>query len=82
MIPRNSYKRQIQNALRRSKITALLGPRQCGKTTLAKEIALQIKSHFLDMESPSDRAKLENPELYLKNIQGLIIIDEIQRMPE
>ena len=82
MIPRENYKHQIQNALRRSKITALLGPRQCGKTTLAKEIAIQKKAHYLDVESPSDRAKLQNPESYLKNIPGLIIIDESQLMPE
>ena len=69
-------------SLKRSRITAILGPRQCGKTTLAKEIARNIKSRFLDLESPADRAKLQNPELYLKSIRGLIIIDEIQSMPE
>jgi hypothetical protein len=82
MIQRKQYKIQIRNALRRSKITAILGPRQCGKTTLAKEISLHIKSHFLDLESPTDRAKLQNPEIYLKDIPGLVIIDEIQLMPE
>ena len=82
MIYRKRYIKQIQYSLRRSRITAILGPRQCGKTTLAKEIALNIKSHFLDLESPTDRAKLQNPELYLKSIKGLIIIDEIQLMPE
>ncbi|MCK5673826.1 MAG: ATP-binding protein [Spirochaetales bacterium] len=82
MIQRNLYIHQIQKSLKRSKITAILGPRQCGKTTLAKEISLQTKSSFLDIESPTDRAKLQNPELYLKNISGLIILDEIQLMPE
>ncbi len=82
MIQREHYFLQIKNALRRSKITAILGPRQCGKTTLAKEISHHVKSHFLDLESPSDCAKLQNPELYLENIPGLIIIDEIQRIPE
>ena len=82
MILRENYRRQIQKALKRSKITALLGPRQCGKTTLAKEIAGQTKAHYLDVESPSDKAKLQNPELYLKDIPGLTIIDEIQLMPE
>ena len=82
MIARSNYQLRIQNALRRSKITALLGPRQCGKTTLAKELSSRISSHFLDMESPSDRARLASPELYLKNLRGLVIIDEIQLMPE
>ncbi len=82
MIYREHYIKQIRNSLKRSRITAILGPRQCGKTTLAKEIALNIKSHFLDLESPTDRVKLQNPELYLKHIKGLIIIDEIQLMPE
>lgn len=82
MIQRNLYIHQIHKSLKRSKITAILGPRQCGKTTLAKEISLQVKSSFLDIESPTDRAKLQNPELYLKNISGLIILDEIQLMPE
>ena len=82
MIPRSAYKARILNAIGRSKITALLGPRQCGKTTLAREISQQINSHFLDMESPTDQAKLQNPELYLANIPGMIIIDEIQQMPE
>jgi uncharacterized protein len=82
MIPRIRYNTRILKAFRRSKITALIGPRQCGKTTLAREISHQINTHFLDMESPTDRAKLENPELYLGKIPGLIIIDEIQFMPE
>ena len=82
MIPRNAYKMQVLKALRRSKITALLGPRQCGKTTLAREIAAQMNAHFLDIESPSDMARLQNPELYLRNIKELVIIDECQLMPE
>ncbi len=82
MIYRKQYMEQIMRSLKRSRITAILGPRQCGKTTLAKEIARNIKSRFLDLESPADRAKLQNPELYLKSIRGLIIIDEIQSMPE
>ena len=82
MLKRDRYKAQILNALKHSRITTILGPRQCGKTTLAKEIAGQSDSHFLDMESPADRAKMQNPKLYLAGIPGLIIIDEIQQMPE
>ena len=82
MIPRIRYKAKILDAIRRSKITALLGPRQSGKTTLAREVSQQLNSHFLDLESPTDRAKLQNPELYLERIRGTIVIDEIQQMPE
>jgi predicted AAA+ superfamily ATPase len=52
------------------------------KTTLAREIAKSKASVFLDMESLVDRAKLQNPEMYLESLSGLIIIDEIQQMPE
>ncbi len=82
MLDRTRYKLQIRTALKRSKITAILGPRQCGKTTLSREISRHQSTHFLDLESPSDRTKLQNPELYLSNIPGLVIIDEIQQMPE
>ncbi len=82
MIQRKEYIQKIQTSLDRAKITALLGPRQCGKTTLAREISAFKNSHFLDMESPVDRAKLQNPELYLKSLEGLVIIDEIQLYPE
>jgi len=82
MIERPAYWARILKALGRSKITALLGPRQCGKTTLARGIAEKLDAHLLDLESPSDRTKLQNPELYLRHIPGLIIIDEIQGMPE
>ncbi len=78
MIERTAYKEQSYRALKRSRITALLGPRQFGKTTLAREIAQQVESHFLDLESPTDMDKMQNPELYLSNLHGLIIIDEIQ----
>ncbi len=68
-------------------IVALLGPRQCGKTTLAKEYAKQFKEKdgevfFFDLEDPTDLAKLENPKLALEDLEGLIIIDEIQRRSE
>lgn len=61
----------------------LLGPRQVGKTTLAHEIAQLGPSIYLDLESPTDRAKLAEPELYLSAQEGkLVILDEIQRVPE
>lgn len=65
-------------------VTAILGSRQCGKTTLAKEIIKNIKgSVYLDLERPSDLAKLEDAEWFLSRQKGkLVCIDEIQRRPE
>ncbi len=61
---------------------ALLGSRQVGKTTLARSLQLQKPIHYMDLERPSDLAKLEDPELYLSRFPGhLIILDEIQRLP-
>lgn len=61
----------------------LLGPRQCGKTTLARLYAeSQPLTHFFDCEDPRDLARLENPMLSLEHLEGLIIIDEIQQRPD
>ena len=60
----------------------LLGPRQVGKTTLALTIREQEEAIYLDLESEADRARLSEPELYLKNkLDRLVILDEIHRMP-
>lgn len=62
---------------------ALLGPRQAGKTTLALEVAKGIESIYLDLESPADRARLSDPELYLADHEDkLVILDEVHRVPE
>lgn len=65
-------------------VCALLGPRQVGKTTLAKDYAKQFSEvHFFDLENPLDLSRLENPMLTLSHLQAdLIVIDEIQRRPE
>jgi uncharacterized protein len=69
-------------------IVAILGPRQCGKTTLAREYAkiYQKKKRqpvfFFDLENPTDLARLENPMLALGDLKGLVVIDEIQRRPD
>jgi len=61
---------------------ALLGPRQVGKTTLANEISKRVDSVYLDLESPADRAKLSDPELYLADHEDqLVILDEVHRLP-
>ena len=64
-------------------VVALLGSRQVGKTTLARELKLEKEVHYLDLERPSDLAKLAGPELYLSgHSRKLIVLDEIQRLPE
>src|SRR6266700_966272 len=63
---------------------ALLGPRQVGKTTLALSLTTEADNPavYLDLELPSDRAKLADPELYLSDHEGrLVILDEIHRLP-
>ncbi|OGR28138.1 MAG: hypothetical protein A2X79_00060 [Desulfuromonadaceae bacterium GWB2_53_15] len=82
MITRHHYLASVSEAVRRSPVTALLGPRQCGKTTLARMLAAQQQAHYFDLESPSDRQRLQNPELLLSSLSGLVILDEIQLFPE
>ena len=65
-------------------VTAIIGPRQCGKSTLAKHILSRLPDHlYLDLELPSDLRKLSEPELFLSaNLGSPVCIDEIQRQPE
>ena len=82
MIDRPVYLKQLSRAVKRSPITALIGPRQCGKTTLARMFAKDRTTVFFDLESQLDLNRLQNPELMLGSLRGLVIIDEIQAMPE
>lgn len=62
---------------------AIEGPRQCGKTTLARLVAdSEPEVAFFDLESPADRQRLATPEQTLRPLRGLVVIDEAQRMPE
>ncbi len=84
MIARLAAQQKIREALRRAPICALLGPRQCGKTTIAKEIvAGEVGgAAFFDLESPRDQLRLLNPEMALGSLRGLVVLDEIQTKPE
>ncbi len=75
---------QVIKRLLTNPAVALLGPRQCGKSTLAKHILSHFPNTiYLDLESPTDLYKLENPESYFKlNKNALICIDEVQRAPD
>ena len=71
--------------LKEASVVAILGPRQCGKTTLARQFARREAAapvHRFDLEDPRDLAKLDEPMLALEGLQGLVIIDEIQRRAE
>jgi predicted AAA+ superfamily ATPase len=82
MIPRRLEKRIIQR-ISSNPVVALLGSRQVGKTTLARDLKPGKPIHYLDLERPSDLAKLADPELYLgKFADHLIVLDEIQRLPD
>lgn len=74
VIDRLEYINRLTIAIKRSPITALLGPRQCGKTTLARMIARELEATYFDLESQADLARLQNPELALSSLQNLIII--------
>lgn len=82
MIERTQYSIQLTEALKRSPAVALLGPRQCGKTTLAREIGAQKLANYFDLESPRDQLRLQNPEMELEKRSGLVVLDEIQTFPE
>ena len=82
MIDRFLYQQKLATAVQRSPITALLGPRQCGKTTLARAFAIEKHATIFDLESQPDIRRLQNPELALGSLEGLVILDEIQLMPE
>ncbi|MEN6522151.1 MAG: ATP-binding protein [Anaerolineaceae bacterium] len=82
MIQRSGYLSRLAKAVERSPITALLGPRQCGKTTLARQFAENRNATFFDLESVPDQLRLQNPELVLEGLSDLVILDEIQTMPQ
>lgn len=72
---------RLRLALGRSRIVALLGPRQAGKTTLARQLAVERESTIFDLEDPTDVARLALPKQILEACRGLVILDEIQLMP-
>lgn len=82
---KRSLKRDIERSLKKFPAVSIIGSRQVGKTTLAKEILKDAgrDALYLDLELPSDLNKLHDPELYLReNEDKMIIIDEVQRLPE
>ena len=74
--------RQVQTALRRSRAVALIGPRQCGKTTLARQIVSAGSPNYFDLEDPASLSRLDEPMTALKDLKGIVVIDEVQRRPD
>ncbi len=82
MIDRQTDIHLVRTALRRSRVVALLGPRQCGKTTLARQFVPADSVNYFDLEDPQSLARLSEPNTALRPLKGLVVIDEIQRRPE
>ena len=82
MIDRPGLMEKINTALQRSRVVALVGPRQVGKTTLARRLVAMDSENYFDLEDPISLARLDQPMTALRDLVGLVVIDEIQRKPE
>ena len=80
-IERRALRERVRRSLRDSPVVALVGPRQCGKTTLAREIAGGRRGTYFDLEDPVSLQRLAEPKTALESLGGLIVIDEVQRRP-
>jgi len=82
MIKRAAYKKHVEDALGRSRAVALLGPRQCGKTTLAREIVDIHSPNYFDLEDTASLIGLADPKSALSSLKDIVVIDEVQRRPD
>ncbi|MFQ5719709.1 MAG: ATP-binding protein [Acidobacteriota bacterium] len=81
-VPREAILGTIREALARSPIVVLTGPRQAGKTTLAREILSEDSPNYFDLEDPLSLGRLDEPMTTLGPLEGLVVIDEVQRRPD
>ena len=81
-IARPALMSAIETALARNPIVVLTGPRQCGKTTLARGFLDEDSVNYFDLEDPVSLARLEEPMTALRPLHGLVVIDEVQRLPD
>lgn len=86
-VERAALQARVRDLLRTFKVVALLGPRQSGKTTLARQCAAAFGEppedrNYFDLEDPVHLDRLENPKLSLDGLRGLVVIDEVQRRPD
>jgi uncharacterized protein len=82
MIARRAILNAMRTALERSPVVVLSGPRQCGKTTLARELLSPDSVNYFDLEDPTSLARLDEPMTALRLLEGLVVIDEVQRRPD
>jgi hypothetical protein len=82
MIPRDILLSTIRTALGRSRVVALIGPRQSGKTTLARQLVAPDSLNYFDLEDLASQNRLDEPMIALQDLRGLVVIDEIHRRPE
>ena len=82
MLARPDALARVISTFQSNPVAALLGPRQCGKTTLARQIAAREPTEFFDLESPVDLRRLSAPMTTLEKLAGLVVIDEVQRRPD
>lgn len=82
MIRRTSILSALNQALDRSRVVVLVGPRQSGKTTLARGLLEEDSVNYFDLEDPASLARLDEPMTALRPLKGLVVIDEIQRRPD
>jgi uncharacterized protein len=80
MVPREHYLSRVQKALGRNPVVALLGPLQCGKTTLARQLVPPGHSQYFDLEDPVITHLMEQPMTALQGLRGLVVIDEAQAL--
>lgn len=82
MVERSRRLAEIRAALRRSRVVAIVGPRQAGKTTLARQIVPSRSPAYFDLEDPRSLARLAEPMTALAPLRGVVVIDEVQRRPD
>jgi uncharacterized protein len=82
LVARPELVARVETGLKSSPVTALLGPRQCGKTTLARQFCVRQPENYFDLENPRDQARLQHAQTALENLTGLVVLDEIHRQPE
>lgn len=81
-IAREDVAGAVRRAIRANPVTALYGPRQCGKTTIARQVAGVDPDRYFDLEDPVSERRLAEPMLALRPLRGLVVIDEVQRKPD
>src|SRR5437867_6338640 len=82
IVKRPGLMARVKDRFRSNPVVLLLGPRQCGKTTLAREFAARRKAEYFDLEAPADQSRLRQPMTALEPLSGWVVIDEAQLLPE